>query len=91
MTTKLLTRSKKQTKIVHPAQKRLDRGSAEAGMVPDSPPPTHVSRGQEPLEGALKAREAPESWQVQRSEAPEAGMGATSASDDSFTLGRSRS
>jgi len=55
------------------------------------PFPTQISRESEPLEGALRREEAPETRQSRQSEAPDAGRGVHSSSDGRFTHGRSRS
>src|SRR4051794_33673347 len=52
-----------------------------------APFPTQVSRESEPLEGALRRKEAPETRQSRHSEAPDAGRGVHSSSDDCFTHG----
>lgn len=56
-----------------------------------APSPTQVARESEPLEGALRRKEAPETRQSRHSEAPDAGCGVHALSDDPFTHGRSRS
>ena len=52
---------------------------------------TQVARDPEPLEKAVRGKEAPEAWQTHRSEAPEARGGQDVSDQETFTLGRSRS
>jgi hypothetical protein len=86
------TRAKSRTK----ARQRSKQVSLEAGhqngrVSQLSSVSTQICRDSEPLEGALRGKEAPEAWQSRLSEAPDAGQGIDSSMEEPFTHGRSKS
>jgi hypothetical protein len=86
------TRAKSRSKTRHRSNQVLsDRGRHEGDSSQVSPLSTQICRESEPLEGALRGKEAPEAWQSRQSEAPDAGQGADSSMDEPFTHGRSKS
>jgi hypothetical protein len=86
------TRAKSRSKTRQRSQQvPSDHGRQEGDSSQLSSLPTQISRESEPLEGALRGKEAPEAWQSRQSEAPDAGQGADSSWEESFTHGRSKS
>ena len=53
-----------------PQASLIESDPARTGIAPLAPFPTQISRESEPLEGALRRKEAPEAWQSRQSEAP---------------------
>jgi hypothetical protein len=86
------TKRKPRTKS-KPARHQIesDPGQHEAEISHTHQFQTQIQRDLEPLEGALRRREAPEALDSRESEAPDGELGAYMSSEDSFTQGRSKS